>query len=123
MLSQGFFDNFTSDFLAPTIGMLTKLQFGDFVNQQIAIEGMTTDFNITNINIADAYLDGLTPIVKIGDGQMRFEIADFTLELAFDYEFITDPPILADIGTATVKVRGMTLAADIKTLLEESFTL
>lgn len=54
---------------------------------------------------------------------MRFELADFTLELAFDYEFITDPPILADIGTATVKVGGMTLAADIKTFLEESFTL
>ena len=54
---------------------------------------------------------------------MRFELADFTLELAFDYEFITDPPILADIGTAQVKIKGMTFAADIKTFLEESFSL
>ena len=84
---------------------------------------MTTDFNITNINVAEAYLDGQTPIVQIGDGQLRFELADFTLELAFDYEFITDPPILADIGTAQVKIKGMTFAADIKTLLEESFSL
>jgi hypothetical protein len=33
VLSQGFFDNFTSDFLAPTLAELTKLNFGDIVNQ------------------------------------------------------------------------------------------
>ena len=50
-------------------------------------------------------------------------MADFTLELSFDYEFITDPPIFADIGTAQINIRGLTFAADIKTFLEESFSL
>ena len=123
VLSQGLFDNFTADFLAPTIGKLTQLQFGDMTNEHISIEGLTTDFNVTNLKIAEAYLDGQTPGVQIGDEQMRFQLADFTLELSFDYEFITDPPIFADIGTAQVNIRGMTFAADIKTFLEESFSM
>ena len=93
------------------------------MNEHISIEGLTTDFNVTNLKIAEAYLDGQTPVVQIGDGQMRFQLADFTLELSFDYEFITDPPIFADIGTAQINIRGLTFAADIKTFLEESFSL
>jgi len=58
VLSQGLFDNFTADFLAPTIGKLTQLQFGDMTNEHISIEGLTTDFNVTNLKIAEAYLDG-----------------------------------------------------------------
>lgn len=50
-------------------------------------------------------------------------MADLTFELGFDYEFITDPPIFADIGTAQVKIGGMTIATDLKTFLEESFTV
>jgi hypothetical protein len=117
VLSQGFFDNFTSDFLAPTLNELTKLQFSDLINQQIAIEGLTTDFNVTGISVIKAELDGTVPIVKIGDGQFRFELANFTFDLSFDYEFITNPPIFADIGTATVNIGGMTLATDIETFL------
>ena len=117
MLSQGFFDNFTSDFLAPTLNELTRLKFSDIVNQQISIEGLTTDFNVTGISVIKAELDGTVPIVKIGDGQLRFELVDFTFDLSFDYEFITNPPIFADIGTATVNIGGMTLTTDIETFL------
>jgi hypothetical protein len=42
------------------------------VNQQISIEGLTTDFNVTGISVIKAELDGTVPIVKIGDGQLRF---------------------------------------------------
>ncbi len=70
-----------------------------------------------------AELDGTVPIVKIGDGQLRFELTDFTFDLSFDYEFITNPPILADIGTATVNIGGMTLATDIETFLQDSFSI
>ena len=54
---------------------------------------------------------------------MRFELVDFTLELGFDYEFITNPPIFADIGTATVNIGGMTFATDLETFLEDSFSI
>ena len=70
-----------------------------------------------------ANLDGTVPILKIGDGQLRFELASFTLDLGFDYEFITNPPILADIGTASVNIGGMTLVADIESFLEDTFSI
>jgi len=54
---------------------------------------------------------------------VRFELKGLTLELTFDYEFITDPPIFADIGAATVNIGGMTLAANIETSLEDYFSL
>jgi hypothetical protein len=78
---------------------------------------------VTAISVINAQLDGTVPIVKIGDGQMRFELASFTIELGFDYEFITNPPIFADIGTASVNIGGMTLVADIESFLEDSFSI
>ena len=78
---------------------------------------------MTAISVINAQLDGTVPIVKIGDGQMRFELASFTIELGFDYEFITNPPIFADIGTASVNIGGMTLVADIESFLEDSFSI
>jgi len=40
------------------------------------------------------------------------KIADLDLELTFDYSFISDPPILADIGSATIDFKNVSLYAN-----------
>ena len=57
------------------------------------------DFNISNIHIAEASINGGLPLVQLGTDAFTLQISDLDIKLAFDFEFITDPPILADIGT------------------------
>ena len=46
---------------------------------------------------------------------MRFQLSGFDFKLQFDYEFISDPPIFADIGTASIAIERMNFAADLQT--------
>ena len=41
-----------------------------------------------------------------------FEAKDFNQRIILDYEFITDPPILADIGTFELDIQNVDLKAE-----------
>jgi len=58
------------------------------------------DANLTEFAIAELGLDGSIPIFVIGNDVMTIQLTNFLGKLAFDYAYITDPPILADIGEA-----------------------
>lgn len=87
------------------------------------IEHLSIDFNITNFTVDTAQINGEVPIVKIGDDQMRFQLSGFDFKLQFDYEFISDPPVFADIGTASLAIERMTFAADLQTSMDEAFSI
>ena len=54
-------------------------------------------------------IDAAQPQVKLlEDSWARFTLTDLTLDVTFDYSYISDPPIFADIGTATLGVEEMT---------------
>jgi hypothetical protein len=38
-------------------------------------------------------------LILLGEDKLTLQISDLDIKLAFDFEFITDPPLLADIGT------------------------
>jgi len=98
VLTQGFFNNLTQEFLQPAFSELTKVPFKNITNQQISLDNFTVDFNISNIKIAEATFNGDVPLIEIGQDQLTLEISDLDIKFVFDFEFISDPPILADIG-------------------------
>ena len=78
---------------------------------------MTLDFNLTSINISQASINGSIPIVTISNNQIEVEIADLLFQVEFFFECITDPPLFADIGYASIQIKGLYLAMELNTTL------
>lgn len=78
----------------------------DVINPDpINLDVMTFNYNLTNFHFLDgADIDGSFPIIDIGYNNFVFQIIGLNLTLAFDYEYVSDPPIFADIGCATIGV-------------------
>jgi hypothetical protein len=56
-----------------------------------------------SMNITDIYLDELSisteeRMCELLDNRIRFGVKDMVGKMYFDYQYITDPPLLADIG-------------------------
>ena len=81
------------------------------------------DFNITNIRVEEASVSGAIPIIDILDEALRLQLEQLDLKLAFDYMFIMDPPILADIGSGFIGIHGLELMTDFNTTLSEVFSV
>jgi hypothetical protein len=107
-LFQSFFDNLTANFLGPLINTLPQRNATDlFVNKTLdLVDFISFDFNVTQLNFPQASIEPSLPIILLGENKARFQI-NLTMEIEFDYEYISDPPIFADIGTAYLGVEGM----------------
>lgn len=78
-----------------------------FVNQTLGLlDFLTFDFNVTQLTFPQASLQPATPIIQLGENNARFQI-NLTMEAEFDYQYISDPPVFADIGTAYLGFDGM----------------
>ena len=65
----------------------------------INIDELTFNYNLTNFRFIDAAYDGSDPILDIGYDYVVFQVSGVNLTLAVDYEYVSEPPIFADIGT------------------------
>lgn len=123
VLTQGFFNNLTLDFINPLLADLSILKLPDITNGTLSIEHSSVNFNISNAHVASAGLNGSVPIIQIGEDVLQVQISDLELEIKLDYEFITDPPLLADIGEFTISIRGLSFSTLLNTSLSENKTL
>lgn len=64
--------------------------------------------NLTNIKIIDISFDKSVRQVTLGDDTATFATKNITVNCSIDYEYITDPPILADLGTIKLEVDNLT---------------
>ena len=110
----------TYDFLEPVLSELTKITLAPLVNQTITIEGFEVSFNITNIHLKEAAFNGSVPLIQLEDGAIAVEISELDLQVVFDYEFVTNPPILGDIGEMTIQLRNLSLSTHLTSTLNEA---
>ena len=54
------------------------------------------------------------------DGYITFDLTKFILDFSIGYEFILDPPIMADIGNLTISVDNLELKANVTTAVEDN---
>lgn len=58
--------------------------------------------------------------MQLGDNQAVFSIADLVGSVQFDYSFLTDPPLLADIGTFKLDLAKTNLTANFSTDMDDT---
>lgn len=81
-----------------------------YVNQTLAVvDFLTFEFNLTQFRFTQSDLNPLGSIIVLGDNEARFQIDQLTLNVEFDYAYISDPPLFADIGVAYLGFDGMSL--------------
>lgn len=65
--------------------------------------------NFTSLDANQLSVGNESRLVQLHDGYTSFDMAQFVLDFAIGYELITDPPIMADIGTLNISVDNMGL--------------
>ena len=103
VLFQDLFDSLTEELIAPLIKKLPQVDLSkiipDQTNKTLSIEDVISfDFNLTGFAFADADYNGAVPIVTVASDEVRVQLSNLTLNLTFDYAYVSDPPIFADIG-------------------------
>jgi hypothetical protein len=109
----------TLDFLAPILTELTKVTLPPLTNQSLSIDGFEVNFNISNIHVDEASINGSIPILLLEEGQVKVEIGDLNLKIVFDYEFVTNPPILGDIGEMWIHLNGLNLMTNLNSTMND----
>ena len=122
VLFQDFFDSVTANLIAPLIQKLPQVDLGkvipDVTNGTLPIEEIISfDYNLTGWAFADANYNGAVPIVKVSKDMARIQLSNLTLNLTADYAYVSDPPILADIGSAYLGIDTLSLDVNLTSLL------
>lgn len=55
-------------------------------------------------------------MVILHDGYLQFEVRNVSADFDFDYEYISDPPYLADLGDTRVSMTSFDLLSTISTV-------
>ena len=121
---QSFFDNLSRNFVPPLLSNLTYFELNEIKGRlPMFDEELSIDYTLMGLRIANASIDPDTPFIKIGDGDFTFAFSNLDINLTTDYKFMSDPPILADIGEANLRFSNSSSHSDVTTYLHsESVT-
>ena len=76
--------------------------------------------DIENVKLLNFSLDNSQELMKLGDNQAVFSIYDLVGHLQFDYSYLTDPPLLADIGSFQLELGKTNFSANFSTDMDTS---
>lgn len=108
-LTQDFFDDIQQNLIVPfflnieNILNLTVNPFG-FAGD---IGIMNVSGNVTNVIGKNLSLGNDSALIQLHEGYLTFNLSELVLDMAIGYEFITDPPIMADIGMLNISVDNL----------------
>ncbi|CDW77274.1 lipid-binding serum glycoprotein family protein [Stylonychia lemnae] len=111
-LTQQFFDNLQANLTLPIINNLAGLNLGNKSLSLNIIDLMTLDANITNITVNTSLLNQTDRIIELLEDKLRLNLENFTLKVDVDYEYISDPPYIVDIGDTSISLRSLQLLLD-----------
>jgi hypothetical protein len=125
MLTQGFFDDVQQNFIVPFF--LNINQLFNFTINPIGFAGdigiLNVSGNLTNIYGNHISLDNDTSLIALHEGYFTFNLSKLVLDGSFGYEFITDPPIMADIGFLNLSMDNFSLVLNLTSMEEDGNTL
>lgn len=121
MITQGFFDDLQQNFTVPFFLGISSLF--NFTENPIGFAGdigiLNVSGNLTNIFGNHISLDNDSSIIALHDGYFTFNLSNLFLDGALGYEFITDPPIMADIGFFNFSVDNFSLVLNLTSMTED----
>lgn len=80
----------------------------DLISFNISLDGV----GITNLAINETLTDDTRFINLYGEDKIRMTIANFTGGISGQYSYVSDPPILADIGDINFNSESFGLVID-----------
>ena len=78
------------------------------------------EYDLTSFAFEYADYNGAVPIMSVEKDLVHFQLSNLTLNLTFDYAYVSDPPILADIGSAYIGIDTVSFDFDISSLLNDT---
>ena len=93
----------------------SNFKFPDINGFIIDIEDLISfNFTLQNVTFSDFSINPNTPPLMnfIENNRMILSVGDFKGHVKADYQFITDPPILADIGSLSFSSDNLTFSID-----------
>ena len=79
------------------------------------------DYEIWDIKLSSASISPTPSIVTIENGYCTLSLKDLTLNVTADYSYVTNPPILADIGEASFLISDFTTSTDFYFYLHSNY--
>ena len=71
-------------------------------------EEFSIDYIFTDLKIVAASIDPTPALIQIEDAYIKFGFQNLTANLTMDYQYMSDPPIAADIGEANFHLSNTT---------------
>lgn len=119
-LTQQFFDDIQNNLLVPFFLNIDHL-FNWSVNP-IGFAGdigiLNVSGNVTNLFGNHIHLGNDTSLIALHDDYITFNLSELVLDGSIGYEFITDPPIMADIGFLNISIDGLEILFNATTEVE-----
>jgi len=108
-MTQGFFNNLQKNIIIPLI-----LNIDQLVNLTVDpysfagdLEIFKIDGNMTGLHCQNFSIGTDTELIQLHDGFITFDLQKFILDFTIGYEFILDPPIMADIGNLSISIDNL----------------
>eukprot|EP00347_Sterkiella_histriomuscorum_P019242 403342396 len=118
-LTQAFFDNFQENLVIPLINKLSGFQISDKSLSLNIIDVMMFDANLTNITVSKSQIVQEGRIVELKENGINFDLQNFSIYLTYDYEYITDPPYLVDIGDQLIAFDQLKVYFESETIVDK----
>mmetsp|Transcript_8438 Transcript_8438/g.14140 ORF Transcript_8438/g.14140 Transcript_8438/m.14140 type:complete len:475 (-) Transcript_8438:251-1675(-) len=121
-LSQDFFDNIQENLINQLFSKLSGKKFLNITNQSVTLPDIIKiDFNLTNICIHNFSLNKNFTLMDLLDERAIFGVQDFEGQFHADYQYISDPPVFADIGVFSTSINNITSVIDFSTFFDGMF--
>ena len=106
------------------MGQISGFDFPNYVSVPIEIfensDLISIEANITSPEIIEVSLDETVPIVQLEDDKAKLQLQNLNITLQADYAYVSDPPLFADIGEATILLEGLTISVEVNTDLAQT---
>ena len=91
-----------------------------FPPAQVAVEDLITlHFNLTNIKISDLSFDPSMKLATLLDNYSIVQFRNLSTHFKGRYEYVTDPPILADMGQFIWDINNISMKLGSRTIWDE----
>ena len=111
-----FFDNIQENLTNQLFEKIENYNFSDVIDANIGVKDIIDfTFNLTDWKVSNLKLDNKTKLMQLLDGRAIFQFSNFTGNLKGNYMYVSDPPILADIGVYEWNINSTSFKLDSST--------
>lgn len=119
-MTQDFFDSLQHKLIVPSILNLQSVLNVTFQSPFFAnLSIFTMAGNGTSVSGRGLYVSNDTQMFKLYDDYVTVNITDLIIDLDIGYEFISDPPIIADLGFINLTLEQFDLIFNMTTYYED----